>query len=99
RDFHVTGVQTCALPIYPGIGQEAFGSQRRDKRTAIEQVEQLAEYDGIDGNCASGRLPRASVLHELEQADARAAKQRTNEYCAEQIGRASCRETQWSTGM
>src|SRR5690606_40782706 len=24
RDFHVTGVQTCALPIYPGTGLPHF---------------------------------------------------------------------------
>src|SRR5690606_40463666 len=27
RDFHVTGVQTCALPIYPGATEEICGPE------------------------------------------------------------------------
>src|SRR5690606_39634468 len=33
RDFHVTGVQTCALPIYLGVGgDEIHHRQQRDRR-------------------------------------------------------------------
>src|SRR5690606_39752955 len=47
RYFHVTGVQTCALPIYGGLYEVAFGV------TLGELV------DEIGGGTASGRPVRA----------------------------------------
>src|SRR5690606_40159376 len=75
RDFHVTGVQTCALPIYLGLAHAA----RRDRRRAEAQprgVEGLArvERDGVvvgDDACAierlSGRLPGDVLVRQIEQ--------------------------------
>src|SRR5690606_16172953 len=39
RDFHVTGVQTCALPIYSGV---AFNENRQK---AIQSINQLIKFE------------------------------------------------------
>src|SRR5690606_4860150 len=52
RDFHVTGVQTCALPIFPGLpqdilvlphgsGQSRLGSRQRLSRKINDTTEQI----------------------------------------------------------
>src|SRR2546430_10651586 len=80
RDLTVTGVQTCALPIYTGFEPSAIlsPSEMADVSGArvheIVRLEQVAEEVAVAGPGASGF------------ADAFRARLR------EQIGRASCRE-------
>src|SRR5690606_40210290 len=54
RDFHVTGVQTCALPIYYGgagqFGTIAFGQLATDKRRTARIGHSL---DGLDRSLAA----------------------------------------------
>src|SRR2546430_6437408 len=76
RDLTVTGVQTCALPIY------LWRARRRARPAA------LRETDRAQGGCIAGlgwsppRQPDASLdRHVRDAADHRA-----------EIGRASCRE-------
>src|SRR5690606_40199065 len=83
RDFHVTGVQTCALPIYE-VGREldpaevhrADGAQRLDQqrlaqaRSALDQHMTRAQEGGED-----------LLDHGL---------------LADEIGRAACRERVWN---
>src|SRR5690606_41028894 len=86
RDFHVTGVQTCALPIYRagdlhdedrrggggghGIGEAGFA----DPPDVIESP----VVDGSQG----GEVGRLLLCHSVQG----------------QIGRASCRERVWIAG-
>src|SRR5690606_41128422 len=81
RDFHVTGVQTCALPIYlPGESEV-----RR-----VHEPQYLAAQPriGLDGPSVFGGAV-VGILREFEQLN-RALRQR-GELCRE-VGRASCRE-------
>src|SRR5690606_40290968 len=39
RDFHVTGVQTCALPIYPDLGTLAHRVPRQTRSTVRNLLE------------------------------------------------------------
>src|SRR5207302_7319268 len=95
RDFHVTGVQTCALPIssiHDGDGAHGLSiviarSEATKQSTLTSLRDGLlrsARNDGIKCNLAplAGRGPRRS-----------AAK-----YRGEEIGRASCRERVWIVG-
>src|SRR5690606_39850016 len=50
RDFHVTGVQTCALPIYPMLSESLiakalFYAQKQEYEAAIPYFEKALEYN------------------------------------------------------
>src|SRR5690606_39546036 len=88
RDFHVTGVQTCALPIYSARLQALSPDERR--KLWIRLLRSLAGADlvymksvpqlivgGVDLFAEMGQARDADILY-------RAAFQK--------IGRASCRE-------
>src|SRR5690606_39588778 len=48
RDFHVTGVQTCALPIFlaaPQLGQPSL----YDTTPALDTLRRLVDFTRIDG--------------------------------------------------
>src|SRR5690606_41203460 len=77
RDFHVTGVQTCALPISGGAAppRRRRGLRRRpDARALIEPVRAVARHptECWGGDCHRSGTRTAMVVGE--------------------IGRASCRE-------
>src|SRR5690606_39360164 len=59
RDFHVTGVQTCALPIC-GIGHQHAVYEHGDRRLAVASL----------GDAADGDERRALILC-LDQRDVR----------------------------
>src|SRR5690606_41176022 len=46
RAFHVTGVQTCALPICL-VGQDGFGIAFGDQPSIIDDVGGLADIQGL----------------------------------------------------
>src|SRR5690606_39856803 len=48
RDFHVTGVQTCALPIFAYFDQHR--SQLDESRTALENVAEGRDFVEINGS-------------------------------------------------
>src|SRR5690606_40376910 len=58
RDFHVTGVQTCALPIFARIAVSDEDAERMtgELNTILGFVEQLNEVD------VSGVEPMTSVI-------------------------------------
>src|SRR5690606_39879613 len=81
RDFHVTGVQTCALPIYLGpIGANGLANAR-------DFMAPVAAYEDVEGpvevvNKFCGNLWTATYGHSPLDVVAWHGK----------IGRASCRE-------
>src|SRR5690606_39278228 len=80
RDFHVTGVQTCALPISEVHGQEI--EEERTLRLGLQR-DQLSTQVGtgaLMNELEVGRLPAetGTIVDELQ---------------VKQIGRASCRGT------
>src|SRR5690606_41080359 len=96
RDFLVTGVQTCALPIFDRTDDRArgiplpdeVGRYNRALPPAADVVEKASKCR--QHGCALGVLFRLQVLLEgLPE------NQHTQD--EEKIGRASCRERVWST--
>src|SRR5690606_40630037 len=85
RDFHVTGVQTCALPIL----LDAHQALLKDRSARVSQLLRLAELS------RTGVRDQAAARHYLEEAlqlepgHSLAAF----ELARLQIGRAACRET------
>src|SRR5690606_40266830 len=89
RDFHVTGVQTYALPICPltvGQGLHTDDESRRVARRLDHVGDGVAEL--LHGAMRDARRTMALVGRAL---DAVARRRRTA-----QIGRASCREQEWN---
>src|SRR5690606_40481633 len=86
RDFHVTGVQTCALPILRDGEQSPGASMTRDEKVRIAKALERMRVDVIEAG-----FPAASGGDfEAVQAVARAV--RDSRICAlAQIGRASGR--------
>src|SRR5690606_40204073 len=64
RDFHVTGVQTCALPIYPADGdRRRHGGTGRDRPglgldRADQPVVRLREPASLTRRTPAARAPR-----------------------------------------
>src|SRR5215475_13274685 len=55
RAFHVTGVQTCALPIYPDVG----GTDRH--LVQVTRIERLGDMEVYDIQTESGEYLSGSV--------------------------------------
>src|SRR5207244_4658999 len=90
RDDLVTGVQTCALPIFEdGVPVVGHLRRQRDAHVGAAEVEPAAgegeEVGGTVGvEMAAG--PGAEARREAER------RRRTPRAAAAEIGRASCRE-------
>src|SRR5690606_41059197 len=82
RAFHVTGVQTCALPIYRGHPEvEGTLGQAREGMYLVETPQDVAELEvASPDNLAFVTLTTLSVDDAAQVAE---------------IGRASCREGAW----
>src|SRR5690606_41190553 len=91
RDFHVTGVQTCALPILPAAEERdherdrrvahsvaKLGEVREERHAAVRELVLLLRLAPFVGDCARW----------LNHASAWA-----------QIGRASCRDRVYIAGV
>src|SRR5207302_6196478 len=55
RDFHVTGVQTCALPICPVYCASAVTRRKRSKESCTAT--------GYDSSGRPGAKPKLSLVH------------------------------------
>src|SRR5690606_39745096 len=88
RDFHVTGVQTCALPISPRALRRVDGEQRRGgvvggDRVRLRHVLQAALDVAYRAAAVGGELPEQSAVERV-----------VRELGVDgEIGRASCRES------
>src|SRR5690606_39882275 len=89
RDFHVTGVQTCALPIYVVLRHE----KRWRERSCIEAGEDFRDQVHRRAREADQRSEPAG-----KRWNGRARALLTELHRREQIGRASCRERAWISG-
>src|SRR5690606_40353360 len=84
RDFHVTGVQTCALPIYgTAIPSPVLGRSANDRRSG-----QPAQRAARTARNRSGRQRRRLG----RRSDRALCRRSGGTWRASQIGRASCRE-------
>src|SRR5207247_3448435 len=90
RDPLVTGVQTCALPIYSSklTGDAATGVSIL-RRALEEPLRQLAINGGKDGSVVVEGVRRAQKEHQSDKYGFNVL--------TDQIGRASCRERVEST--
>src|SRR5690606_40450017 len=84
RDFHVTGVQTCALPIYldgrrrlPGVPGRQEASRRGRSRGACETISEPAQADRR-GPSADGATIRSrnDDIHEFHRQRVRSEERR-----------------------
>src|SRR5690606_40893570 len=82
RDFHVTGVQTCALPIFEAADQSTDAPAPAGKLLAHERQRPLLARVR---RMRRGAPERSFAIRRSRSASAEAMS-------ASQIGRASCRE-------
>src|SRR5207253_8188716 len=87
RDGHVTGVQTCALPIYQrvAVGVDRERAIRGDLNLSRAQdghlgLADMRSLEELWQEAQEPQLARLAAEHDVEQAE---------------IGRASCRERVW----
>src|SRR5690606_41035282 len=87
RDFHVTGVQTCALPISSSVAGGALGPRRQDRGVGwpLGQVHVGNRYRLAEVRQAAG------AREEVGRRQYRLAERSFRESQGQQIGRASCR--------
>src|SRR5690606_41013470 len=80
RAFHVTGVQTCALPICDCSTSGSRATRACSRDGAVLKGPKLAHWliSGLAGTIGAAMLPGADLLSVTS--------------CRVEIGRASCRE-------
>src|SRR5690625_6699505 len=83
RDGHVTGVQTCALPIL------LKGKTKEEAKQLIDIFLKMIKREKVDEEELE-KIEDARALQNISNMPARVK-------CAEQIGRASCREREEMT--
>src|SRR5690625_7424947 len=108
RDGHVTGVQTCALPICKGATNYAIGlsSARiveailRDENAVLNVAPVLSDFHGIDGVALSvPSIVNSTGAHPILETPFSAQELGKLRSSAEalmavaEIGRASCRDS------
>src|SRR5207302_7627620 len=95
-DFHVTGVQTCALPIYPPTvlklppGSEPPGERVISEKTST-QMRKLMRLVVENGTAKLAAAPGYVVGGKTGTAE----KNLGGRYQEKKIGRASCRESEY----
>src|SRR5436309_13649459 len=66
RDFHVTGVQTCALPIWASLPLIRSRLQKPAVILLLQPNDKLALHLGVHSLCRGG-LPDAIAIHRSEE--------------------------------
>src|SRR5207302_7360259 len=90
RDFHVTGVQTCALPIYGVADSTVFGGIAGDSMAAF--LSKGAAFRDPDGAAIDQGIARAEQAFAGNSGNLSDLRERLLRTMWDQIGRASCRE-------
>src|SRR5690606_39637505 len=83
RDFHVTGVQTCALPISVRTGEEELFKARAREIGSVKIIDLIKARLDTKNDCFVAELPSLGLK------DVRIDDDLVRE---NEIGRASCRE-------
>src|SRR5690606_40440416 len=96
RDFHVTGVQTCALPIWLTTSSRDHGRRPDTRPTGKTAVEKATVTAPTVQQPFSNR-PATTV--EKKRLGRPVGADRAAEGVVDQIGRASCRERGWMAGV
>src|SRR5690606_39938592 len=91
RDFHVTGVQTCALPISVRSGAVC----RPDDVRLAAVCRLLALFGGAGGLGRAGDLPAAGAPAAVVATAMQPGAAGSRPAGVIEIGRASCRERGW----
>src|SRR5439155_12626461 len=85
RDGHVTGVQTCALPICLNPFEDMLGFLSADKQRQIRQLEEkfAARQMGLfkDGFSGTDSLADMKRIMEEKQAEMRSEERRVGKEC------------------
>src|SRR5205085_5308771 len=90
RDLTVTGVQTCALPIFSCEGSVRLIREAKRRRLQVT-CEATPHHFTLDDGAVEGYATNAKMNPPLRLAsDVEAVR--------EEIGRASCRERVWGGG-
>src|SRR5207253_6026802 len=91
RDGHVTGVQTCALPIWPTLNISVAR-----KATNLSQIFRLTPFAGLKGRAYRSNSLRGALfvplLHQFKRLGQHGTRAGAVRF---EIGRASCRERGW----
>src|SRR5690606_40676310 len=87
RDFHVTGVQTCALPIYYHSSYPAY-DRAQDIYTVMLDDLKIISDELRTISLSPAMAERFSTQDVINGGDV----DLWEKYCNSQIGRASCRE-------
>src|SRR5690606_39689198 len=96
RDFHVTGVQTCALPISCVVLKPGRSLTEQELRGFVGA--RLARYKVPKHIAFAPALPKSGAGKVLKRDIADAFIARRLKEKEEEIGRASCRGREWSAG-
>src|SRR5690606_40328091 len=92
RDFHVTGVQTCALPILIELDELALATAQAELRRDFPQIECMP----VLGDCGDPAVVRHALALSQPEAVFHAAAYKQvpvlEAQLREEIGRASWRE-------
>src|SRR5690606_41208395 len=97
RDFHVTGVQTCALPIYRSLNHmsKTFQKVMNDIQDILKDVYKADAVAVVPGG---GTYAMEAVARQfMRDASTLVVRNGWFSYRWTQIGRASCRERQDET--
>src|SRR5690606_40809826 len=93
RDFHVTGVQTCALPIFGNLAGLAGGAQGQ----GVGAAGLLGALGGLGG--AAPRVNTGNRIKITPHVNESSQVRLELELESSEIGRASCRERGGITGV
>src|SRR5690606_39521304 len=98
-DFHVTGVQTCALPIWEGYLDRRRAADRavQSKGAACGGYPARQPGETVSGT-GFGAADAVVGDGEVDLRVREVSTSSTNGYAHLQIGRASCRERVWYRG-
>src|SRR5205807_2960837 len=97
RDYKVTGVQTCALPIC-GNDQwrQAWPGQLAARRSApAARAARLLARSGAERDTVTRRRKRTGYSWKVHQGK---SGRTWKSFCAKEIGRAACREREKNVG-
>src|SRR5690606_40585403 len=93
RYFHVTGVQTCALPICGNTGLVGGAIAPADRPAVLLNVSRMNRVRHVDANNNSLTVEAGCILANVREVADEHQRQFPMLLGSVEIGRASCRES------